>query len=108
MLDNQEMSKIGEQYDIPVFIDTSDSLYELKVFDGEENTYTILKIGTVARCIEAAFDYEESNYKSHERYIGVTPRRVYYLNGNSWVFSNYISILLSSIAIIVINNKEKQ
>jgi hypothetical protein len=40
-----------------------------------------LKIGTVARCIEAAFDYEESNYKSHERYIGVTPRRVYYLNG---------------------------
>jgi hypothetical protein len=48
MLDNQEtkeMNKIGEHYDIPVFIDTSDSLYELKVFDGEENTYNILKIG---------------------------------------------------------------
>ena len=84
MLDNQEtkeMNKIGEHYDIPVFIDTSDSLYELKVFDGEENTYNILKIGTVARCIEAAFNYEESNYKPHERYIGATPRRVYYLNG---------------------------
>ena len=84
MLDNQEtkeMNKIGEHCDTPVFIDTSESLYELKVFDEEENTYNILKIGTVARCIEAAFDYEESNYKSHERYIGATPRRVYYLNG---------------------------
>jgi hypothetical protein len=81
MLDNQEMNKIGEHYDIPVFIDTSDSLYELKVFDEEENTYTILKIDTVARCIKAAFDYEESNYKSCESYMRVTPRRVYYLNG---------------------------
>jgi hypothetical protein len=32
-------------------------------------------------CIEAAFDYEESNYKSCERYIGATPRRTYYLSG---------------------------
>jgi hypothetical protein len=56
MLDNQEkkeMHKIGEQYDTPVFIDTSDALCELKVFDEEENNYKILKIDTVARCIEA-------------------------------------------------------
>ena len=84
MLDNQEkkeMHKIGEQYDTPVFIDTSDALCELKVFDEEENNYKILKIDTVARCIEAAFDYEESNYKSCEGYMYVTPRRTYYLSG---------------------------
>jgi hypothetical protein len=39
---SKEMHKIGEQYDTPVFIDTSDALCELKVFDEEENNYKIL------------------------------------------------------------------
>jgi hypothetical protein len=88
MIDGEEkLVSIGEEYDIPIYINKLARNCELKVFDENENTYTILKIGTSTECIKAAFAYENEAHKNEE---WVTPKRTYYLGAQAYgIYASY-------------------
>jgi hypothetical protein len=79
----KRMIPIGEEYDITVSIDPIGEKCELIVFDRNENSYKLLKIGTVDECIKAAFKYENKSYKTRE-FSWCLPENTYYMRGNAF------------------------
>ena len=81
--EKQRMIPVGKEYDITVSIDPIGEKCELIVFDGNEDSYKILKIGTVGECIKAAFKYENKSYKARE-FSWCLPENNYYVRGNAF------------------------